>query len=188
MTELTIVESGMVFGPFRAEDCWYIECSACYRRIIEGVQMAEFLRIEHRQNRPPRLWVVEAKTGCPKPGQPEFDEFIGKVCAKLTNAMMLAVAACLGRHPESESDLPASFKALDLAKVDFFLVLVIKGDPGPWPEAWLEDPQKALDRKLIPLRKTWELSPTPVWVFNEALARENGLILDNTSVSSAAQD
>ncbi|WP_295431547.1 hypothetical protein [uncultured Thiodictyon sp.] len=89
MTDVSIVESGMVFGPFPAEDCWDIENSACYRAINQGVQIAEFLRIEHRRKGPPRLWIVEAKTGCPRPGQPEFDEFIGKICVKLTKGIRI---------------------------------------------------------------------------------------------------
>lgn len=180
MTDVSIFESGMVFGPFPSADCWDIEHSACYREIIKGVQIAEFVRIEHRQNRGPLLWTVEAKTGSPNPAlkQDDFDEFIQKICAKLTNAMMLAVAACLGRHPDYEHELPASFKVLDLAKADFRLVLVIKGDPGPWPEAWLPPIKDALALKLQPLVKIWRLSPVAVMVFNEALAKNNGLVFD----------
>jgi hypothetical protein len=180
MTDVSILESsGIVFGPFPSEDCWDIEHSACYREINQGVKIAEFVRIEHRRNRVPLLWAVEAKTGGPNPvKQDDFDTFILKVCAKLTNTMMLAVATCLGRHPDYLYELPASFKVLDLANADFRLVLVIKGDPNPWPEEWLPPIKDALALKLQPLVNTWRLTPTAVMVFNEALAKQYGLIVD----------
>ncbi|WP_295390760.1 hypothetical protein [uncultured Thiodictyon sp.] len=180
MTDVRVVESGMVFGPFPSEDCWEIEHSACYLEISQGVQIAEFVRIEHRRKRPPLIWTVEAKTGSPNPAvkQDDFDKFIGKICAKLTNTMMLAVATCLGRHPDYKYELPTSFKVLDLAKADFRLVLVIKGDPNPFPDAWLPPIKDALALSLQPLVNTWRLSPTAVMVFNQALAKQYGLIMD----------
>jgi hypothetical protein len=92
-------------------------------------------------------------------------------------------------HPTaiSEHELPASFKVLDLAKADFRLVLVIKGDPSPWPEAWLPPIKDELALRLQPLVNTWRLSPTAVMVFNEALAKQYGLILGQPSASTPAQ-
>jgi len=178
MSGKTIIESGMDFSGHPPEDFWYIEKSNCYRK--KGVQIAEFILIIHQQNREPFVCAVEAKTGSPRPeNKTDFDEFIGKVCAKLTNAMMLVVAACLGRHPNCASELPSSFKALDLAKADFRLILVLKGDPNPWPEAWLPDIKDALASKFKPLVNTWQLSPMAVQVLNEPLAKAHGLILDN---------
>ncbi|MBV5332229.1 hypothetical protein JZU54_01325, partial [bacterium] len=67
------------------------------------------------------------------------------------------------------------------------LVLVIKGDPSPWPEAWLPPIKDELALRLQPLVNTWRLSPTAVMVFNEALAKQYGLILGQPSASTPAQ-
>lgn len=181
MTGTSIVESGLEFGPFPEEDCWYVEKSACYRR-MQKVKIAEFLIVEHKDA--PIVWTVEAKTGSPRPETVSFDEFIADICAKLTNAMMLTVAACLGRHPDCAADLPTSLRNLDLARADFRLVLVVKGDPNPWPDDWLPPIRDALNSSLKPLASTWRLAPTAVMVFNESLARKYGLIRSPASASS----
>ena len=181
MTGMSIEESGLVFGPFPAEDCWYVEKSVCYRR-MQNVTIAEFLIVDHGGT--PIVWTVEAKTGSPRPGTDNFDEFIAKICAKLTNAMMLTVAACLGRRPDCAAELPASFRNLDLARADFRLVLVVKGAPNPWPDDWLPPIKDALNSRLKPLVSTWRLAPTAVMVFNESLARQYGLIRTPASASS----
>ena len=38
-----IIESGMTFGPYADEHCFHIEESATYKKIQDGVRMAEFL-------------------------------------------------------------------------------------------------------------------------------------------------
>lgn len=174
MTTQPIVESGMTFGPYPAERCFYIEKSATYADIQHGVQMAEFLLLRTENGKPPVVWVVEAKSSTPRPEtQPTFDEFITDIREKLVNAFSLAWAACLKRHQQAEAELPETFKTLDLSQAGVRFILVINGHQ----EAWLPPIQEALTKALHTTVKTWAFSPTSVAVINDTLARQHGLIL-----------
>ncbi len=61
MTTDAILESGMRFGPYPAGQCFYIEKSQSYKRIEEGVQIAEFLLLR-RHNAPADAPVNELPT------------------------------------------------------------------------------------------------------------------------------
>lgn len=173
MTTEAIIESGMTFGPYPAGQCFYIEKSACYDKVQEGVQMAEFLLLKQQQQGP-TVWVVEAKSSSPRPEtQPNFAEFIDEIRTKLTNGFLLAVAARLQRHPAAENELPDAFKTLDLKAQGFRFVLVINGHK----QEWLEPLQSALVQALKPVVKTWALPATSVAVLNHELAQQHGLIL-----------
>lgn len=173
MTTEAIIESGMTFGPYPAGQCFYIEKSACYDKVQEGVQMAEFLLLKQQQQGP-TVWVVEAKSSSPRPEtQPNFAEFIDEIRTKLTNGFLLAVAARLQRHPAAENELPDTFKTLDLKARGFRFVLVINGHK----QEWLEPLQSALVQALKPVVKTWALPATSVAVLNHELAQKHGLIL-----------
>lgn len=173
MTTEAIIESGMRFGPYPAGQCFYIEKSACYEQVQEGVQMAEFLLLKEQQQGP-TVWVVEAKSSSPRPEtQPNFAEFIDEIRTKLTNGFLLAVAARLQRHQAAENELPDAFKTLDLKAQGFRFVLVINGHK----QEWLEPLQSALVQALKPVVKTWALPATSVAVLNHELAQKHGLIL-----------
>lgn len=175
MTMQAIIESGMTFGPYPPGQCFYIEKSACYRSIQEGVQMAEFLLLRQQKDKAPVVWVVEAKSSCPR----DFTSYIDEIRIKLTNGFLLGLAACLKRHATAQAELPESFNALDIQSASFRFVLVIKGVP----EFHLEVLQGALALALKPLVKTWALPPTCVVVLNEALAQKHGLILPVAGVA-----
>ena len=167
------IESGMTFGPFPDGSCFPIEQSASYKAIESGVKMAEFLLLRQTGDISPVIWVVEAKSSTPKPQtQPDFNDFIEEIRHKLSNALSLGLAACLGRHPAAWAELPDSFKNLDLANVSFRLVLVINGHRADW----LPPLNDALTTALHPVVKTWALPPTAVTVINDDLARDHGLI------------
>lgn len=173
MTTEAIIESGMTFGPYPAGQCFYIEKSACYEKVQEGVQIAEFLLLKE-QKQGPTVWVVEAKSSSPRPEtQPNFAEFIDEIRTKLTNGFLLAVAARLQRHPAAEHELPDAFKTLELQARGFRFVLVINGHK----QEWLEPLQSALAQALKPVVKTWALPATSVAVLNHELAQQHGLIL-----------
>lgn len=177
MTTKAIFESGMTFGPFGEGECFFIEKSRCYTRIMEGVQMAEFLLLRQRQGRDPMIWVAEAKSSSPRPGtQPNFSAFIDEIRTKLTNGFLLGIAARLQRHPAAENDLPDAFKSVDLHSLEFRFVLVINGHK---PE-WLGPLQDALSLALKPVVKAWALPPTSVAVLNHEMAQHYGLILPET--------
>jgi hypothetical protein len=168
MTTQAIIESGMTFGPYPEGQCFYIEKSDCYRQIQEGVKMAEFLLLR-QQKQGPTVWVVEAKSSCPR----EFDSYIDEIRVKLVNAFMLGVAACLCRHPAAKDEFPETFKNLELKTTGFRFVLVIKGVP----EHHLVVLQNALGAALKSVIKTWAMLPTSVIVLNEINAQKHGLIL-----------
>lgn len=170
MTSEPIIESGMTFGPYPEGDCFYIEKSATYQKIKQGVKIAEFLLLHSQDDS--IVWIVEAKQSSPRPEtQPNFDDFLLEIQEKLTNALTLSVATCLKRHSTYE-ELPNSFQTLDLEKASFRLILVIKGHQ----EAWLPPLQDALKKALNPTIKTWNLSATSVVVLNDTMARLQGLI------------
>jgi len=174
MTTQAIVESGMTFGPYPDGRCFYIEQSNTYADIQQGVKMAEFLLLRAAKEESPVLWVVEAKSGTPRPEtQPSFDEFIAEIREKLVNAFSLGWASCLKRHQQAEAELPAPFKTLDLSQVGVRFVLVINGHQ----EAWLPPIQEALKKALHSTVRTWRFAPTSVAVINDELARQHGLIL-----------
>lgn len=168
-----LIESGMTFGPFPEGSCFPIERSTSYKAIEAGVKIAEFLLLRQSRDNSPVVWVVEAKSSTPRPqSQPDFDEFIEEIRQKLSNALSLGLAACLGRHPASGEELSESFKNLDLGKVSFQLVLVINGHK----DDWLPPLNDALSAALHSVVKTWALSPTAVTAINDGMARDYGLI------------
>lgn len=167
MTTEAIIESGMTFGPYPAGQCFYIEKSACFARLKEGVKMAEFLLLR-QQEKGPTVWVVEAKSSCPR----DLSSYMDEIRVKLVNAFLLGLAVCLGRHPAADDELPMPFKKLNLTLADFRFVLVVRGVP----EYHLAVLQDALATLLRPVIKTWSLPPASVVVLNEAKAQEHGLI------------
>ncbi|AGX88598.1 hypothetical protein [Candidatus Symbiobacter mobilis] len=174
MTTEAIIESGMTFGPYPAGQCFYIEKSACYSKIQEEVQIAEFLLLQNKCELSSVVWVVEAKSSSPRPGtQPNFAEFIEAIRNKLTNGFLLGMAMRLGRHPNGLAELPEPFQKLDLRTASFRFVLVIKGHK----EEWLPPLQEALSLVLKPIVKSWALPPTSVVVLNECGAQLHGLVL-----------
>lgn len=179
MTNQTIIESGMKFGPYPAGKCFYVEKSQCYDKLQDGVKMAEFLLLKPQQQGL-AVWIVEAKTSGPNPN-PDPDSntasnflmYIEEICDKFSNAFLLAIATRLGRHPNANDELPDDFKNLDLQSTGFRFVLVIKNHRADW----LEPVKRELVRALKKIVKTWSLHPDPIVVLNQELAKEHGLIL-----------
>lgn len=172
MTGGAILESGMHFGPYPEGQCFHIEKSATYKRIEAHVQIAEFLLIREKNGKK-EVWVVEAKSSSPQPGQQKFDDYIAEIFDKLLNGLNLGIASCLRRHSLAASELPDKFNELNMAETGFRLLLIIKGHE----EGWLPPLQQALNNKLRPTVKTWALSPNSVLVINDQMAKKYGLII-----------
>ncbi len=180
---LTILESNMLFGPFNQDHCFYLEKSELYQKLQHGVQIAEFLLIKIQQQ-VQNVWIIEAKSSSPRPQtQPAFDAFIAEIADKMRNALLLTLALKLGRHgADAQMLLPADFQTLDLSTTRFKFILVIKNHL----DAWLVPLQEALNRCLWALNKSLgSLSPLPVVVLNETLARQHGLIGQEETPSNA---
>lgn len=171
MTSEAIFDSDMTFGPYPPGQCFHIEKSACYLGLGKGVKMVEFLLLRQKK-RNPMVWVIEAKTKVPRETA-AYVAYFDDVRVKMTNALMLVMAACLGRHHEAHSELPDDFKKLDLKTTDFRFVLVIK----EVPMEHLVSLQNKLSSVLIPVVKTWDISANAVTVCNEKMAEKYGLIL-----------
>ena len=173
MRDVTISESGMSFGPFSASEIWQVETCALYKRIKEGVQIADFIVLRKRKEGQLVACIVEAKSSSPRPGtQPNFDEFIEEIRSKVSNAFTLTVATRLDRFRGELTNLPDAFQRLDLKTANFTFVLIIKEHK----EAWLEPIQNALVKAMKGLVKAWNLPGASVAVLNEKGAIGKGLI------------
>lgn len=173
MSVQSIVESGMTFGPYTEGHCFYIEKSGTYKKVQDGVRMAEFLLLRFNPDKPSQAWIIEAKSSSPQPQtQPNFKEYIDEIREKLTNGLGLFVASLLNRHESARRELSAEFKSLDLETCGFRLVLIIHGHENEW----LPPLQDALTKSLHSIVKTWALGPSAVAVLNEEGARKHRLI------------
>ena len=56
-----IIESEMAFGPYPAGQGFRVEDSVPHKAAGEGVKMIEFYKLDLPLERPPTLWLVEAK-------------------------------------------------------------------------------------------------------------------------------
>lgn len=186
MTGSLIEESGMQFGPFDVDDCFLIEQSGLYQRIRQGVKISEMAVLRQVQGGP-AIWIIEAKSSSPRPDSTDaagrFECFVDEVSEKLDNALKLMLAGCLGRHGATEDLLPRNFRKLDLERVGFRLILVIKGHQP----AWCVPLQDALLKALLPLVRTMGLPPTVVAVINDDRARKWGLISGSGDFDEATE-
>ena len=167
---VTIPESGMTFGPFLKEHCFYIEKSEIYRTIQNGLQIAEFILIQPDNN---SLLVVEAKSSSPNPANKDsgikFDDYITEIAEKLSNAFTLGLALCLERHTDNKDEISECFKQITHDSVKVKLLLVINGHK----DEWLAPLNEALQKKLKCFSKIW---PLEVITINEKIAERYKLI------------
>lgn len=178
MTTEPIIESGMTFGPYPDGHCFCIEKCPTIKKINknaqkgEGLQIAEFLLLETKNNQS-TVFIVEAKTSSPHPANPsDFDNYINEIKDKFTNSLTLLVAIYLQRHATDQLELSSQFRQLELAKVNFLLILVVKNSKAEW----LPPLHEILQKKLKPTSKLWNLTATSVIVLNEDGAKKRGLI------------
>lgn len=164
-------ESGMHFGPYPDEDCFWIEKCKLYKRIQQGLKIAEFALLWPSNTAVREVWIVEAKSSSPYE-KVRLAEYMDEIRQKLTNSIQITLAACLGRHAEADVNLPLGFKALDLKAASFKCVLLINGTP----KSELQSLQEALVREMKTVVRTFGLKPGCVLVLNDAQARSKGLI------------
>lgn len=169
-----INESGMSFGPYPDSHVFHLEKSKSYKRVEQGVKIAEFLLLRERAGgSKPVIWVVEAKSGAPNPESREaFDSYIEEIRAKLLNAFSMGIAARLGRPGTAKDELPPALRKVNLSQAAFRLVLVVR----PAKDDWLDPLTRALAKALHPTVKAWQLAAPAVLVLNESLARKRALI------------
>ncbi len=167
----------MTFGDYHVDHCLHIEKSQTYKQINkgnDGVKMAEFLLLRPKSDRTMQIWVVEAKSSAPQPGNhQDFGKYIDEIREKMTNALILGISMCLKRHAEANAELPASFKAIDFSSMGFGMLLVVRGHQ----KEWLPPMNDALKKVLRPTCKAWALPEKFVEVINDDMARNKGFIL-----------
>lgn len=168
---VTIKESGMEFGPFPKDSVWHIEESAIYRSITEDVKMAEFVVAITRKNKAV-AHIIEAKSSSPQCSDKQ-DRELEKIRAKFSNALMLTLAASLGRFEQERLGLPTALLNFNIREGNFKFLLVVRNHKDDWLAPLAEKLKKAL-RSLI---KTWNLPDASVLVLNERLAKQVKLIL-----------
>lgn len=170
---ITVDESNMTFGPFSDRDILLIEKSLTYQKIQNNVPIAEFLLSKGSQKNPSAIWIIEAKSSSPRSeDQNKFNKFIQEISNKFINTMHLFVAAILGRQGKMQAEIPTGMSHITAANADFTFILVIRGHQVEW----LPPLQNALDKQLVPLKKTWKLKANCVVVMNDAIARTRHLI------------
>jgi len=167
---VTLVESGMTFGPFLEDHFFHIEKSSVYRAIQDQVKMVEFVL-----NKPDgvgsQIWLIEAKQSSPQPGnQEDWENYLGELKEKFENGVNLFIALCLNRH--IDSDLHEAIRGVDLGIIPFKITLVIKGHKSEW----LPPLKDALQQMLLPMCKSLNLIRNPVLVLNDEMALTIGLI------------
>lgn len=179
MNFVTIIESGISFGPYSKDDCFYIEHSAAYEKIKGGIKMAEFLWIVKRR-RKAKIYVVEAKSSSPRPENKEnFQEFVSEIREKLVNALVLFLGLRLGRHEGAGDEIPENLRDADLATIGFTFVLVVRNHR----EEWLVPLQDALNVQLNSTARTFGLQSPYVAALNEEMAGSLGLIRREVTVA-----
>lgn len=168
MNTISIFESGMEFGPYPEESCFYIEKSKTYTSIQNRVKIAEFLWINGAN-----IWVVEAKSSSPHPHNLEgFKAFLADIRQKMQNALLLFIAMRLGRYGDGVMELPQYLRDTDLAATKFTFVLVIRNHP----KEWLSQVQIAMDAELYACARAFGVEPPFVAVINEEIARRKDLM------------
>jgi hypothetical protein len=167
---MTIVESGMTFGPFNPEDVFHIENSETFRK-LENVKTVEFVLCKQKANNN-ELWLVEAKQSSPMPGNNvSFKDYIEEIEQKFDNSLCVLISLWLNRFFDPE--LSEKIKTVDLKNIQINFIFVIKGHK----EEWLPPLKDALQQKLIPLCKTLKLGSNNIIVLNDTMAKIKGLIV-----------
>jgi len=165
---VSVIESGMDFGPFNKDDFFHIEKSPLYTTLGNGVRIGEFALIRGENS----VWLVEAKSSFSKnDNHVDFKKNINEIVEKLTNSFHLLISAIIGRHGVS-LDISEKFRNLALDKTKFILILVINNAKDEWLPPIKDD----LARSFAPLIKTFSLGPQPVVVLNDTQARLRKLV------------
>ncbi len=74
-----IIESEMTFGPYPEGEGFRVENSVPHKAAGEGVKMIEFYKLDRPPNKPPVLWLVEAKRTPPMVDPAKFNKFVEKI-------------------------------------------------------------------------------------------------------------
>lgn len=164
---VTIEESGLVFGPFRASHLFQVETSEHVQH-REGIKACEFVWWNEQKA---KLVLVEAKSSIPDPKRSpdEYATFWQKVHDKFDNAMQLLLLGALGRPETLRAELPATMQALPWPSLHPVLYLVIPDAP----DAFLVGLTDRLREQMGRQQRLWQAE---LFVINADRARAKRLL------------
>lgn len=165
MDELTFVESNMIFGPYDPQDCFQIEKSEIYKKIQNGIKIAEFVLYRNEQGIP-TIFIVEAKSNAPT----DIKQYCSEIELKLSNSLLLFLSLFHQRHELPYFSLPNSLAELNIDITEFKFILIINNFNKKHLPPITELLQSNLKRTL----KLWHKSQVLVLNHHGALSR--GLI------------
>lgn len=167
---ITIIESGMTFGPFDPDRVYRIETSTVVKARLSpsGIKVCEFVWRSPGEN----VFLVEAKSTVPnkKTSPDAYNEFFTEIFEKFDNSLHIVAAGLSSRKPDLEREIRDVLSLNNLAsapKIYFYLVI------PAIPDEFL--PQFN-DKLSIVLKRQCRIWNAEAKVLNERLARKQGLI------------
>jgi len=161
--------SDLIFGDFDENDCFHIEKSDSYKRLLQyrNIKTVEFVLLRPENN---QLCFIEAKKALYMK-ENTYDDFpsLETISQKLKDSIQLCIAIWMGKH-EYETKRPARFKEFFSNKREFIFILVIKNIA----EKYITRSNNLLKKMLTKERKIWRIK---VYIMNEEMAKENYLVV-----------
>ncbi|WP_329766305.1 hypothetical protein [Stenotrophomonas geniculata] len=121
---ITIIESGMTFGPFPDEDIYPIETCPSATTLGANIKRVEFI-VQLDLGKKKKFSLVEAKSSIPR----ETDIFWSEVLEKFQHSLLIWTLGATGRHASVQAALPTSFKEHGWSNKEIELILVIPDVP-----------------------------------------------------------
>ncbi|MDQ6953600.1 MAG: hypothetical protein Q9M15_08745 [Mariprofundaceae bacterium] len=160
------IESGIIFGPYKKDDCYLIEKSKELSK-LSGIKIAEFVLIKGDS-----LWVVEAKSSIPKPtNEKQYNDFFIEIHDKLLNTVTITFNAITKRNKNIYGELPVNVKGINIQNTDIYLRLVIPTVPKKFLPPMTDKMRKVMSIVM----KTWGIKDFQVQVLNEDMLISQGL-------------
>lgn len=168
--EIYIEESGITFGPFDTSRCFLIEQSETVKTLKQGIKIVEFTYYSPDD----AFYLVEAKSTIPNKNTnaERYREFFASVTEKFENSLTVHAMHTLGRNSHMTSEAPALMQSLYWGNLSIQLRLVIPEIPIQYCQQFTD----ILRKKLIRLRKLWNIKEFDIKVINEELARKENLV------------
>jgi len=163
----------MVFGDFDEANCFHIESSDLYNKDLSrhGIKSVEF--VLYRPERK-KLLFVEGKTSLSnEKSRSSFRREIISISRKFMDSLQLACGIWLGGH-SGKVKVPSNYANFFGRGVKVVFVLVIKRRKDDFDLLYIAD---AIKEELLREQRIWNFS---VLVLNEARARDNNLIVNET--------
>lgn len=173
MSAITILESGMEFGEYNSEDCFYIEKSVQYQSELdtEGLKTCEFVLLFDKN-----LLFVEAKSSCPnylncdksEEKKVKYNEYINSIANKLKHSLQLYFNIVLRRY--SNKDFSNTMQKYNYSNADIVFVVVVRNAEMSWLAHYKEKIEQLLNEEM----RLWKIKS--LIFLNEEWAKKKKLI------------